>query len=590
MLNLTSKISFLCLFLLATFVQAEELSFSISQNFSACNSQYNALNVKTNYAEFKYNSINKELNIEVEFTNQGGATLANGFHFGLNSETSLILNKYKLAYFYVDASRLTSNNQPRISAYIYNRETQANSSCNNLPGSWQTNPGAGLNRTEPILLSNTPNTNPEWVLFAESSEANSGGVQTRKFSIIIDTTPIQAFVPNNTTDYQQEMAISCKNIDPVKEQACFNQYNNITQIFDFGQLSSVAKRLTLDFVPSVINNSTYNSANEITAFSLSACSLCRVEKKFANTAPSCAGITGLAEKLAVGEPVQANINFLDPDLYDQHRVQFLSALKPSMQFVTTSSSNSSETSPIANNGIIPTGHKKSVKLNWTPTTEDIGSYSIPVRFQQIYGVNGSLTSIDECTLNFEVIQGINSPVCETTDLTSNVSLIKNQLTQLKSLLLSKNRNNQKYLSSSKQQQRQDVSAKINTYSSTIENYIADIPLQFTTCSSGFSECQTFSVEDQLLRSRKDIPLLYCDGQKILGCNFIDNVGLKLFKKLKKNQINSSRVAGTLTAAKLALFTNQFKNAQKKATNLSFNAYNQVEELVANHYIQHFICE
>ncbi len=579
MKTLSRKLFLTTLMLFATFAQAEELGFYIDPNFTACNtSKYNQFNVKTNFAEFKYDTITKLLNVEVEFTDQGGTSLANGFQFGLNSESDLITNNYKLAYFYVDGTNLKSGIAPTITAYIYNREAQPESSCNNSPGSWQTDPGIGLNKTEPILLSSTSNTNPDWVSFAEMSDSTLSGVTKRKFTIILDTTQIQAFIPNNTPEYQQEMAVSCK----TSSRGCLN-YNKLTRIFDFGREVSVEKWLTLDFVPSVISNSTYGTDNLISAFSLSSCSLCRAERRVPNTSPTCTGVTGIASQIGVGESVEASVHFSDDDTNDQHRVQFLSSLKPSMQFVSKPNNN-----PIINDGIIPTGENQSVTLNWTPTEADVGSYSIPVRFQQIYGQNGSSTEVTDCTLNFEVLSS--APICQSNDITGILNQIKTNISSLKSFLLAKNSYNQSYLTTARQKKRQDFSTKINNYSQVVQNQINSLPNPFITCSSGYSACQQIDTYNQLHEAGENIKMTYCDGQKISDCNFIDNIGLKLINRIRRNQILIGRANGTLTPAKLAIINKKFNNYQKKAADLSFNAYDGVSQLLANKYVLHFICE
>lgn len=572
------------LFLICFNLSADVKNFRISENFSECNhGTLNQASIVTEYADFAYNEVAKQLTIDVKFSESGG-TLANGFHFGVNSEVtpsnnalSLSSNAYKLAYFYVDASKInfnsTPNAIPRLNAFIFNREHQAVASCNNSPGSWDTNAIADQ-LTEPILPGTSkPGSNPNWVVSAAVSQINEGGVLKRIFTIIIDAEQIQNFTVNPTGAYLQNTDIPCGN-DPNTGGFGYQcpSRNLTTRLLDF--TNDTTEVISMDFVPSVISSSTYSAGGQLTNFALSGCAFCRLANQTTNTSPICSGVTGSVEVRAE-EPIQINFTFSDPDAGDDHVVTYVGA--PA----------GSGLSPL-NNATINAGDSKSAFFSWTPAEANVDqNITINANFAQDYGNQDYAT----CSHTFTVLPSV-APQCEVNNLSNNLNEIKSRHAELVELLQKADKQVSRFAKRAGVKVPRSRSAKIVNLDAAALDYINNVPAAFNVCTENFDECQQDDYFDDYVRYNLELKKLYCDGKEITSCNFIDNVGKKLFNKFKRvfakfliNKRGLDRKAANRKARKV-----RDKRFNTPALPLLVNNHNEVLALIDDLGTIHFTCE
>lgn len=578
---------FILLFLSLTTV-AEERNFSISSNFSECNlAAYNNNSIVTEYADFKYNDQNKELLIEAAFSDAGGI-LANGFHFGLNSETQasaeglLTYNSFKLAYFYVDAYGIASGQAPKVNAFIFNRIYQAPSLCNNSPGSWNTNASTDQ-LTEPIL----PGTsgyggNPSWVKFAEVTLSSSGGKTIRAFTIIIDATAIQNFVPNSSDPYLQKVENSshsgyrnCITNVGISSHPCPG-YNDPSRLLDFGN-PDVDKQINIDFVPSLISSSSYTEG-QLTNLAISTCSFCRAEHKPVNISPVCTSVTQNVQDAYAGEELVIDFNFSDPDTFDTHTAIFNGA--PTGANLSPSSGQS-----------LPAGSiTKTARLVWTPSDANTGVYSVSASLVQNYGYNQSASNPATCTANVEVLPN-RGPVCQEYDRTSIINAVKEKTILLRDLLITADKQILRIRKKAGLKPGQSIKETINTVYAEANDNISATPNVLNYCSERNSGCHQQDFFDEYNFYNLALLKLYCDGKVVTACNFTENLGLKLFRKWKNAKVKF--LINVRGFSKSQARRTAKKQVNRKftvpATQYSSENYQAVVDLVDNYSTIHFTC-
>ena len=553
-------------------VQAEETSFHISRNFSECDRSFRNFNqTYTEYADFRYDSIEKKLYIEV-----GLSGVANGFHFGINSEGHTTNNDYKYAYFYVDGRNLLSGNTPRLNAFIFNRDsgpsnTQTSSSCNNNPGSWNTNADPER-RTEAIF----PGTsgyrgNPSWVELATVSNTTVNGVATRAFSIVIDANQIQSFVPNSSFDFLQTGQVLCG----FGIQRCPNQ-NQAGRILDFGNPLS-NRRISIEYVAANITSASYNFFGQLTNFQTSNCSECVINGDTTNVSPTCSRVDVAAEEIRAGEVQEISFDFIDPDRFDQLTLNY------------TGLPSAATASP-SQNGIIGVNEAKTATITWTPTDADVGTQTISAQVIQDYGHFQTASNLSECSASFTVLESL-QPVCEEQAIGGHISQATESLAILNEVLLRANRQLIRFENRLNQKRRRDFSDLINQHNSDISSLLAAVPTPLLSCSNHFESCSQNDFGRDYQRILNTVPQLYCDGTSIQACNFLGNVGEDLFRLWRRRFIKFLRTERGLT--RRAARTRANRRLERQFTTVaslhSANAYDNVVKLITDFDTVHFTC-
>ena len=565
---------------------ANETSFYISKDFAECDGKYYENSLVTEYADFKYDKDKNELHINASFSNEGGQ-IANGFHFGINSEPTLQRNDYKLPYFYVDASKVNLINDvatgtPKISVFTFNRMYQDlnNTSpyipnnynllsqselmqCNNKYPSYNTQANFNINgniidfnKTEFI----PPTTIP--VLLASVEQFKNNGILYRNFTIILDLKALNnTFSPNSL---YQKIYFGGSNYASANPQA-----NNKWKGFDFDSNNG---NITLDFVPVNITSSTY-SGNQLTDLQTSSCSICRLQQEKTNTTPKCIVKESVSE-MFVNEEKTFTFELSDPDS-DSFYVEFAGI----SNFTSVPVQNQLFTS-------------RTATLTWTPKKEDANKkFEITARFIQNYGKINAVSNTCSVTVSVSEEKGL--PVCTEVDISKNKNSILNSTKKLKKLLTRINNKNKKLQKSLrvKKDKRTDHIDNINLFTELSLGYISDLPETFKICTKNFFNCTASDFFDNYREFEIRIKGLYCDGRTKGGCPSLSFSGLGLLKELRKNTTRVLISQGKSSFEAKTEARNEFTKYRNRSKRLAKNSLDKIStiEVSQTNRNQHFSC-
>ena len=535
-------------------LSATERSFSISSDFSECDSKYNETSVMTEYANFKYDDVTEELYVDVAFSSTSG-TPANGFQFGINSDSSIYNNTYRLPYFYVDGYNAV-NNTPKVSAFIFNRELHSNlNECNNTRPSYVTDPAVNINKSESIL------SNGSFITLASVVTTVAGGKTTNTFSLILDMSLISAFDPRGPNDGDNSNVDSAD--EPYAQKILGNNKQNLWYWnrwngFEFSD------EITFDFVPSVISNSSYTS--KLDSLTIDSCSFCRVEREDTNDSPTCT-ITQQLNEVFPGEEATYKFQVSDTENDSQYVV---------FGGVNT---NDTVTNPVDSSTLLD---GTIATLDWTPTIADQGKeFTITANFVQDYGtVNASSNT---CTTTVTVNDARGIPVCEQIDISSDRTLALNKINKISSQLISLNKQSLKMAKRLKIKEPNDYSSSITSITGATFGYIFELPEVFTTCSlNPDNVCDTDDYFGHYQRHQNEIKTLYCDKKVSSGCNFINNIGVKLLREWKKRKIKTLMKKLKITKAEAKpIAVKAFINKRNKLRKLAKSSISNVNGFYTN---------
>lgn len=516
------------LLLLSAEAGALEKSYFISKNLANCDKTYNngGSGTVTESVDFIYDEIEGTLRIAAVFSNEGGATLANGFQFVLTSESSTSFNHYKLPYFYVDGSNL---NNVKVRAYTSNRyneftrnkkegtavitESQFMAQCNNSPGSWDTD-GSAYNLTEVIFPPTAGQNNPEWVLAAAASDTTISGKTSRTFSIILDTAKIASFVPNSSIYQYVCSYYGCfpKQGDPV-----IPGYNLDQSYFDFDN------NITLDFIPVVASSVSYGGDALISAYNVSKCSFCRTTLKPTNYAPECQSVTVTPSTVQLGESVDISFKFRDQDteLSDSFKISYAGV--PTGATYTRGN----------NSTFTPGAQEFTAEIEYKPTASDVGrNFTITPALIQLYGKDNTAAVIgNKCIAKFNVIGDVSAPVCETksqasimTSLSDNQSKLLKKIQAAQNALLT--------LKAELKMKAPNLSSKIVQINSEARAIFNSIPEEFNVCTANYGSCDQSDYFPYYKTYMDTFLQLYCqESEAVAYCSGLNNFGGKILKRL-----------------------------------------------------------
>ena len=546
---------------------ALEKSFFIEEAYNNCDATENPTGIRAESVDFIYDPIADTLSITAVFSDESGASIADTFAFGLNSEQALSFNHYKLPYFYVDGTELNSVAGPiipKVRAYTFNRLNQYNpppydadiSDCNSEYPSWNTG-AVAANPTETILAPAIGDTNASWILNASASKENISGTNYRTYSILIDTAAIAEFAINNSV-YQSVCNYALCTGSNIALQPSYNQWKTA---FDF------KTNITLDFTAFAGSTVGYTS-NLISSHSYASCNLCRIESDTTNKAPECRGVTVTPQNIQLGESALIKFKFYDEDGANQDTFTISYTGEPS---------SNAAFSPADGATVSPTTQTFYTEITYTPDENDVESeFTITPKLVQEYGANKTEAEIfSHCIAHLAV-----SSPCNLISQESTWTSIKDNTDDIRDLLLNAQKQLNllgKALGETQPKYKKEINQRYEDFTTTFNS----IPSVFNACeidseNTNFSCASATDYGAEYSNLSVDIRRFYCKKNSLVPSCVRDSVGSKLFKALKAAKAQYLESTGlseedALTEAKRYV-NRKFKN---KADDLTTESYSSV---------------